>query len=890
MDRTKPGSLRVIRIVFRNLRTKNTGHLLYFICVMVILMLPVLLEGISQTILNDVEEKQEDVYGEFTDLYYQEEENAGSMLISNSETEQLLKGFQYEEYGVIYNTGQFYVSKEDGKAIRAGYADDTAVRLGHIRLKEGRFPTGEKEIALCVDAIEALGLEEKLDTEVLLWGNSFKIVGIMESYGALWPKGYDQSKSRFYPINAFLDIKSSEELFGQGQKVRRIILIVRTPYVSNQMSGNRNFYQNQNLKQQGRIFTLPSVFVKITYVVSAVLLLSIYSVFVEKDRHRQQIYGLLGMVRLRRLEIAFCEYFILGLFGIAAGSAGSVLIYMLFLVIIRIKPDLDTLAYAAERLRDNCLFIFGIVTAVSLVITAMTLQAQYREGTNKKRKAQSRKAQIRKVQSRKAQSRKVQSRKIPRWSILCGVRRTGAVFILVLISVSAAQIGVGVIYKNIFENQTFYRELDGNMPFDYDLELFAKGRPTSPGDENTVYLENSYEKDGVPEELAREMEDEKTFDEVKKYKENNKVKIILDKGEMDEYLDIHDGIIDNTYFPTRGMGRAQELLGYGDSLLADTKLMGYSEEELSGFADYVADGEIDISRLLAGEEVILIVPAFIPEILENGMRMKFSEPDAKGAVNNSLIKAGDQIRLTALWTEREINGGVTEDELKKYFKRKDKTVTVGAIIPYNIGWFEKTVTIGEPYYLMTANEAFDKLGFPADYNRVRIYADDDYDYGLVTDRVNYYLEKLPFMTLEDRRTNMEAYKRLNRAVKMYTDLFMLLIIANAFVCIAADAFSRVRMNMRKISLFRINGMGVNRVIRIIWMESAITGLAGILLSIPLMLWLQEKIFGYELSYLTNFVSPWAVVSAYMIFTFLIIISFVPAAVYLKKAGIREHLY
>lgn len=123
-----------------------------------------------------------DTYGEWT----------GAIFQAGGQAEQILKEMNFtKEVGKMRILGEV---QYDGEMIgQAGWMDETAIRLGHIQMKEGEFPSDAGEIALSETAMTRLKNEVKVGdpVSVALEGQAkpekYILSGILETWGRKWP-------------------------------------------------------------------------------------------------------------------------------------------------------------------------------------------------------------------------------------------------------------------------------------------------------------------------------------------------------------------------------------------------------------------------------------------------------------------------------------------------------------------------------------------------------------------------------------------------------------------------------------------------------------------------------------------------------------------------------
>lgn len=138
-----------------------------------------------------------------------------------------------------------------------------------------------------------------------------------------------------------------------------------------------------------------------------------------------------------------------------------------------------------------------------------------------------------------------------------------------------------------------------------------------------------------------------------------------------------------------GIKELQEKIGYGE--LMAKKLYSIDENAIAEAEKYVFDGKIDIKKLNAGEEIILIAPEKIgvyfkeaeykhdTEGLHTAVNEKVSEQDCI-FTDACDFHAGDKLTLSMLTASQPVGNEDGSTAIPDDTTRQDKEVTIGAII------------------------------------------------------------------------------------------------------------------------------------------------------------------------------------------------------------------
>ncbi|MBE6694597.1 MAG: hypothetical protein E7589_07520 [Ruminococcaceae bacterium] len=320
-----------------------------------------------------------------------------------------------------------------------------------------------------------------------------------------------------------------------------------------------------------------------------------------------------------------------------------------------------------------------------------------------------------------------------------------------------------------------------------------------------------------------------------------------------------------------------------NDVLVSSEIVGYSRESLEKLKDSVIDGEINIGKIMSGEEVILRVPAYkITEqnfggtILRGIIPTEYDDPDA---INMTQFKVGDEITLSGLLTDEPLNGGVAESDISLFY-RKDVTVKVGAIIRGTDGQLISS-RIGAACSVLTANEALDELGIPATYSVVSIYTDIDADNTVIANVLQELGLDYPNMTFENWSSDVRTYKVYNLLVSIFSVTFIAILIFVTFTMLLIQLFIKTRLSLSTYTLYRINGLTFGKLIRSLILQLLMVYSVGVVLSVP-MTWLLIKNGFNILNSITYYFSPLNFLSVILSVFVLMLVSFIPSLILLYK--------
>ena len=115
------------------------------------------------------------------------------------QSRQLTNHPYFEGYGTVVSGCRMMDAEGREYAYRMGYLDDVMLKIGHVALREGRFPENAREIVMETSALTELGYSFDLGQQITLtlyadkFGNTktetFELVGILKGSLSFWDVG-----------------------------------------------------------------------------------------------------------------------------------------------------------------------------------------------------------------------------------------------------------------------------------------------------------------------------------------------------------------------------------------------------------------------------------------------------------------------------------------------------------------------------------------------------------------------------------------------------------------------------------------------------------------------------------------------------------------------------
>lgn len=867
-------TLGLIKISAKSLLRKNSGNKLLLIAICILTLVPMFLYNTTNSIIATVKDQRTSVYGIFDEIYYREQVSELSAFTDET-FEGLLPNYRYESYGAFYTAKTLPL--EGNKSLNLGFADSEAIRIGCISIKEGRLPETDNEIALTEGVAQELG-NYSVGQEITIENQMYSLCGIVNDFGRLWPRGELQIKDNITPVNAFITQNRLEQVFEETHSITQQIVIIKKAGIVNSNDDTTRLFSSNKSFDVSENFSIPQSFMVLMYVISLLIITTILIMNKTKLLARIRNYLLLGMNKGSIFFILMFEMICILVIGAAVGSVLSFFASKACLhLLLNNKYSYPVFDFDMQL---NTALILSL--CVGLII-AFTIYAAYIV----KQTALDSEVSGRHYKNTKA--------RVSIFKLDMFKNRKAIIAIVLLISLSCTLLSYGIAYKNYFTEDV--TETNSNyVENDYDFQFASKLINAPPltdkvtGEQITPLLfTNNYEKNGADQDFIDSVASIPGVSKILSYRENQKMNLLVKAYSIDTYFDGSDSMPDGrysmeTFMQINNYNLIWDTFQYADDdVLICSEIVGYSQQSLEELKASVIEGEINIDKIMSGEEVILRVPAYkITEqdfggtILRGIIPAEYDDPDA---INMTQFKVGDEITLSGLLTDEPLNGGVAESDISLFY-RKDVTVKIGAIIRSTDGKLISS-RAGAACSILTANEALDELGIPAAYSVVSIYTDVDANNTLIAKELQVLGLDYPNMTFENWSSDVRTYKIYNLLVAIFAVTFMTILTVVTFTMLLIQLVIKTRLSLSTYTLYRINGLSFRKLIASLLLQLVAAFSIGAILSVP-MTWLIIKksfnILGAITHYFTQSDYLFVVLSVFV----LMVVSFIPSLVILYK--------
>ena len=823
----------IIRVAFKSILRKNQGNISFLLCTILLMFIPTVFFNTAQSVLDQVERTHRIVFGNFTDIYYDTANSDNySLDFSDNQLMGLLPDFHFERFGLFFTV--YKQELNDYKMMNVGYADDEALSLAEVIILEGNLPKYNNEIALTQGITTSFG-KKKIGEQIEIAESTYVISGIIQDFGHLWPRGELQIKNKIDPVNVFVSYQEANRILQKtGEPPTRQILIQRQLGISNSFENNSFFLRNvNNSLENKKKFNVPYEFCVLLYVTSIIIIFIVLSLNRRCLAERIKNYNLLGLIKSEIVFLIRFEFIFLSILGLFIGSAFGYGAAFCALKLLSMH-----IGEGFPIVKDISPFILlFIVMFIGICILVLFFSCHIVNGALTDKKPQYKKNYQK-------------TKKINLFTFELWQKGRVLIFLFLLVVFAYSIISYGIFYGNYFTKDIFEAP-EGTIPRDYDFQFIAHPQsspPLSKG-ERAFYFTDMFEKIGASNEFVADILSEHVVKSVKAYKEVNKMNILLNENQVDDYIDAYDFYLDGNCNLMRNTGIIDFdflCLSFDykkDDILVGCEILTYPIEVLKALENSVVEGKINIDKIKSGEEVVLRVPAYTIKKMENEAIARVPVPyTRKDAYNSTTFKVGDEIHLSGILTDELINGPVTEKQVNSYY-RHDINVKVGAIIRDTSGiYLSHGTVIGKPFSILGVDQTLKSMNIPATYSIVSIYTKDGYDTSELNKIIANYSYKVPCMKLQDWQADVKTYKVFNLMVQIFVITLLSVISFTTLVILMSQLYIKTQLSMKNYALLRINGLSYRQLVCLWILQVFMVFKAGCLIGIPVS-FLIINIFG-----------------------------------------------
>jgi len=763
------------------------------------ILMPGLLNYISQGLSLSVYEEQLDTFGEYQYIAYIAGANHELPEFEQQFSESLYPEKSIEQAGYMYKLG---LGSVDEIAIDIGYVDPIAWKLSNAKLLRGRLPEKESEIALSDTKLYELnaGTVYDIGDVVNVSGRDFILKGIYAEFGTRWVGGEDY---RFYrTMDGLVGTEDARDIWNNNSiKMLAILMSGTAVFDDIEMQDAKNIFHNFYIDDEyaKNMYQLPQFLIPVIIIMCALLLISIYLLIIGERKSVYKIYCNLGFEKREIKRLQFMTFLICNLTGLVCGILElgiGVAVLPCFFSFKWLCPDIQSMG--------KLTLIIGMVHILTMVL-GLSINAIL----NRKRKHT----------KGNRMSWAVSYICTPFYSCFVGF---SSVIILITFHVTT-------LYQLQYESRNI-PVLKGEMGTiqgrDYDFELRAVN--TTAADSNNdltvtklpddssgihLYLNSMYY--GMGDDDLVEFAGLAGVSNIKVYRENETAMVHIKDNVLNSYIDASDFIFDGQYDPKTFCSWNEYIQNdfiLQDKLLVNSKLLGCPDEDLMALSNFAAEGVVNLEKLKTGEEVILIIPKF--KLTDTGQgyismkRLLLGEDPDDSYFADDTFAAGDVIDFYSLQPHnlKLSHGAIPGNLVKENFEMINGKVKVGAIINDYVGWFTND-NVARAYTIVMHNDAFAFWGLNETYSRMRIYTDGATDEEEITRLVySKYRNMQLYMDIENRLRESRGHRDYIRFVRSIRNITIFIFGFITLCVMGIYIMMQILTNKRKLGLFFICGL------------------------------------------------------------------------------------
>ena len=153
-------------------------------------------------------------------------------------------------------------------------------------------------------------------------------------------------------------------------------------------------------------------------------------------------------------------------------------------------------------------------------------------------------------------------------------------------------------------------DANGAIIQDYDYQLVVDTSYLA-GEEDTIMYVDMAEKVGISKEMLEKMKNEPSIKKITAYQEYNSLFVRMNEKDVDRYLDVQDfkedGVYERMQMPVIvDLEKIKERFKYEmDEVLVPLRIISYPHEIVNAINKKDVIGEINLEKIISGEEVIL---------------------------------------------------------------------------------------------------------------------------------------------------------------------------------------------------------------------------------------------------------------------------------------------
>ncbi len=868
-------------LAWAGLKSRKRSTVLLLVTIILSVMFLVVMGLIGTSSLYTIDLQNKDLYGE---------QKAVAWNLSDEQKTQFEKSTVWDEIGkiTVYGTA----ASETGDFLGVGTMDETARKLGHIRLTEGRWPQAEDEIVLEKSVYKYIGNQpyavgEPIALEITIAGQeapqtfTFQVVGLIENYAAVWRNAYVEytQEGNFYPpLVSFLITEQGTVSSGTAMETWLLnspseSYAVLSHSLPEKVTLTYNYSVYPQISYYGGLgeetintIGISALIGSMILVCMMVILLNGFLMSVDRRKRQLSLLRCIGATKKQAYSYLFCEAFLLLGMGIPVGillgvpiSVGAVKLFGML--------NGSELTYR---------FSGWILLLAALVCVACVCLATLFPAVRASRIAPI--AGTRTVYFKRKKSQKKKPGKMtlkPFGLMLLSMRKSKGKTALTTLTFALVIVVFNVMMMtDIVEYQlgSSYERADASLTA---LEISAEKQ-------QGLLWKNNSKADAIPVSV---------FSDFRKLPDVacQNAAIIpmfycrIPFSRYDPYLNGYFRF-DYKMLGARNWKKwgqynyffeKQTPYGYTEQeYLAEPQITIFDDTLLAEFQPYVTDGAVNIDAINRGEEIILCMPDYYSVVQEeeNSIQTGTWIPNGKADIpkdakllKNTNWKAGDTLTFT--WPEEQGQG----------YTLHDRTVKIGAIVKSGP---QIEHSANGVFCMAVGEKTLENLKVPYEISNTYIYFDEDADIPATEARLEQAAShSYPLTRLTTQTEEALAEQQQRRTRLAISNMIAVCLLALGFLGLMNTVSSRIHGRLHEIGLLRCIGMTKGQVYRMFVYEGTVFGVLASLLGIAGCLVMLPK---FQENWLHTPMPLYLVLSCFVCIALAVCTIFLPVRAILKK--------
>ncbi len=828
---------QIWKLAWSGLKSRKRSSLLLLATIILSVVFLVLIGLIGSSAIFTMDKQNKDLYGE---------QKVVAWNVFENQISQIKQQPIWNEIGTISVNG--CVTSTSDTLLGIGTMDKHAIKLGHIRLVEGKLPQEPNEIVLEKSVYKHIGNEkyhvgDRITLNVVSMGKEerqqrvYRVVGFIDNYTAVWKSAYTynsiEDSSSPLPISFILSEQGAKDLSDTEISVVLLLNSNSSNYSSlndgipKKVSYSFNYSTYPNICFHGGlgeetlgIIGISTLIGGIIMICMIVILLNGFQMSVDKRKRQFALLRSIGGTKKQAYSYIFCEAIILICFGVPIGVGIGVLSSF---GVVKLFSALNNIFLLYHF--NGWVLVFAIFICVLCVFISVLIPAIHA----------SKSAPI--VGTRTVYFRNKRTTKK-----LCKTSVILSPFTLMTISLKKSKIKAALttiiftlaivvfnvmILSDITANQLISnRETPG-------ATLISSN--TSITKQQEILWEHNPKIETIPISAFSNFRNSPNIS----YQNATAVPMFYCRVPFSHYDSYLNGYFHYDYKMLgiqhwKSWGQfsynfeKQLAFNYTNTeYLIEPNITIYDNKLLNKFSLYVTDGRIDVDAINLGEEIILCMPDYALTIKEedNGLQARTQLVEKNNVIppnsqlhTNRNWRAGDSLTFT--WVEMSGDGE---------FKTLQKTVKIGAIV-YDAPPVE--CASRNVFGIAVGEQTLSNLQLPYEISNLQLYFNEEADISSTEAEIKQKASQAySFVAVSTQTEEALAQQQQRRTTLAITGMLTICLLALGFLGLMNTVSNRIYNRMHEIGLLRCIGMTKGQIYRMFIYEAVVYGVLASLLGV-----------------------------------------------------------